>query len=171
MHTHTKQVLVLALLSFAGAGTAVGLLTYEIDRTGDMLSAHVAVLGEHAATQQNRARLSRLAETTAPERTELADYFLESSDDSIDLLNTLETLAADFGLTGNPTDLTTGSEGNTTYVEVPFRFRGSKQAVTDFSRALEFLPYQAELRSLSLTRGSGNSWEGTARVRVITLQP
>ena len=172
MQVHTKRIAIFALLSLLVAGAGVGVLISEIVRGGAALTQHAAVLSEHAAKKEARARLSHEAADTKQQREQLVGYFLESPDDSINFLNAIESLADDFGLSGNTQGLTEGGEAAAPYIDVDFSFTGPREAVVGFAAALEYVPYDAHLRSLELGRvGGSGGWEGTVTIRVSTLSP
>lgn len=170
MQAHTKRIAIIALIALLVSGAGVGVLVSEITRGGTALTEHAAVLSEHAAKKEARARLSREAQVTKPQRERLVGYFLETPDDGINFLTAIEILADEFGLSGNTQDLTESGDTETPYIDVDFSFTGTREAVVGFAEALEYVPYDAELRSLELGRlGSSGGWEGTVTIRVSTL--
>lgn len=170
MQAHTKRIAILSVCSLLVAAVGLGLLVSEIVRGGAALSEHAAVLAEHAAKEEVRARLSREAQATTPQRESLADHFLASSDDSIDFLTDIEALAAAFGLSATTRGLAEGDGEGAPHIDVDFSFTGERAAVVGFAEALEYVPYAAELRSLDLVQlGGSGGWEGVATIRVSAL--
>lgn len=170
MTTRTKHIAITALICLLVAASVVALLVREINGQGAQLTAHVSILAEHAAKEQARTRLARQAEETATERAQLSGYFLESADASIDFLTDIEALAASFGLTAATNNLTEGGTETEPFIAVEFSYRGSREQVVSFSRALEYIPYQARIESLTLSQvGGSGGWEGSTRIRVSTL--
>ena len=171
--SRTQQLCIVALLFAAMAiGAAVYLFTM-IQRQGAQLDSYVHLISESTRQAEEYSRVERQVEETEADRARLRKFFFEDQTDSLNFLAEVEqNLAKHIGVALQTTDIATVADAkrpDESEIRISFRYTGSEQAVLDFSRLLEVLPYHSRVDSLVIKAGDAGNWQGEVTI-FITVQ-
>lgn len=162
----------ISLVLFIVATGAMVFMLLQSQQQGEQLVVQLATLDEQRAQAESYYRLRRIAEESADDRTQLRSYFFSSESESIGLLNTVERLAPEAGVTlkTDSLNLIEDAKDGTQWVEIGFSFEGSLSRVQNFLTVLEELPYVAKIVTVSMVARNQAKWQSqvTMRVRVLT---
>lgn len=171
MSPSTKRTMVIAVLLIALASMVFGVIAYQVVAQGKRLTEQMATVAAQRAQEVAYNRLVGQAEDTADEREQLRGFFLQRDDDSVDLLNEVETIAplAGVELETNQLDVIKDKSSNSEWIQVTFSFTGSRVNVQNFIQVLETLPYVLRLTGLDMSALPNGSWQArvTLQVRVL----
>jgi hypothetical protein len=167
----TKQTTTTTILAACYCVVFAGVLAYAVTNVraaGVTYMNLTTTLAEQQAKQQAARTINQLVSATEADRTTLAT-FLVTEEDTIAVITEIESLAAATGVAFKMQNLAITSKTDTTpaALESSFEVVGSRSAVERFVKALEVLPYHAELPSMNLSR-DGEVWRGTIAL-VVTL--
>lgn len=188
MKDKTKSILFFSI-AFAFMTTAVfgGGLYYVISK-GNSLIALRQTIAEHTAKENSYIFIQNLEAETEEEREELTNFFISKNEqETLRLINELETLATIMGVTIETTGLDikvpvpppanadgTQPVATDTYerLQINLEVEGSSTAVRRYVSVLENLPYDKRMEKIALRRDNENSglWLGEVELS-LTLLP
>ena len=134
------------------------------------LEEQIATLASKNQQEETLIRLQKIAQSSEPERAELASYFLSKESESIDFLNEVEALAPTVGVNLETNDLRQVTQDNRDWVEILFNASGRRSDLQNFIRILEGVPYSSRVTSVYM-RGERNSniWQANITIQVQIL--
>ena len=141
-------------------------MLFEVDNKNMLLEEQIGALSIQEAQETEFYRLRRLAEESTSDREQLAGYFFRKESDSIDFLNTVESLAPQAGVALKVESLEQEGSGNEQDIIIDLTFSGSYDQVTNFINLLENLPYMSEVTSLQMEARSSSNWEATTEIKI-----
>lgn len=167
----TKRTIIVAMILGVSSIGLFGFMAHRVAGQGDRLVVQIAALQEQRAQEASHHNLRRIANESAEDRSLLRNYFLGRESDSIDFLNTVETLAPTVGVSLKTADLKLVSEKDIkqSRIEVTFEFSGDRLHVENFIEILETLPYVSRLQSVSLSAKTIANWEAVVTMHVQVL--
>ncbi len=167
MSLRTKKIIALSFLLLLSALGAVGFLTYQIDKVGNLLVEQTNALNEKTAKQSAFLTIERLTQTSAEDRATLASAFFANESDSITFLGDIETFARSINvaLETQGLDIVTSETGEKSMI-MTFLYSGTRQQVLTFTKMLEEIPYHSKIESLNFSEKSGSTWEGSMTILI-----
>ena len=171
MSPSTIRNTIISALALVAAVLVFGFMVYQTDAQGKKLTQQIETLESQRSQEESYFRLQKTTAETKAERAQLESYFLLNESDSIDFLNTVESLAPQAGVVLRTSNLTlvTDEADDSQWVEVNFSFSGSRARVRDFIRVLEAVPYQSRLMSVDLSAAGQSQWNTNVTMRVAVL--
>lgn len=172
MSKNTKNTFVISLIS---AILSLGFCLYfifEIKSQGSRLAEQVAIIAEYNSKELSYLNIKKIMTETENEREQISSKFFKNDNDSISFLSDIEILAPKMGLVlkTESLDAVTDATKKLNFVKITFLYSGQKNAVMDFSKMMENIPYNSSVESLSLKEISDGSWEGKTTI-LILIQP
>lgn len=142
-----------------------------LEAQGMKLDEQRTILAERTARESGFIELERTAAASAPAREMLARYFLRDEEESINYLNEIEALAADYRVDFTTTNLTAQAEEvvGASHLLVDFSMQGTRADVLRYLAVLESLPYLSRLQSVRLENASPGRFEATATIKVFII--
>lgn len=171
MSKATIRNIVIAAVLMIGAIVVFCLVFNKVTNEGGRLTTQVEALAKQRQQEDSFFKLKRLFETTKVDRKELASHFLLKESDSIDFLNQVELLAKEQGveLDGKGLDKVQDKESNTTWIEVGYGIKASKERVKTFIKILETSPYTSRIMSVDMRSVTKTEWQADVKIRVMVL--
>lgn len=167
MSRSTKVTLIFALIGFVVSSSIVITTMYQVNQQGAQLEIQRINMAAELAQQDSFSRLQRKYETSTSDRQQLQSLFLLSEADSVELLNYVESLAPEMGMSLqteraelSPTEEDSG------WAVIDFSLVGSRSAVENYIKIIETLPYVLRVDDVSLINSSGSEWKAETTVRV-----
>lgn len=172
MSKNTKNTFVISLIS---ATLSVGFcifFIFEIKAQGLHLEDQVAIIAEYNSKELSYLNIKKIITETENERKQISSKFFKNDDDTIYFLNDIETLAPKMGLVLKTDSLepVVDVKKDLKFIKITFSYKGQKNAIMDFSKMMENIPYQSSIESLSLKEVSDGEWEGKTTI-LILIQP
>ncbi len=176
MHNMTSRTLrntILAVSALVLSMALYGGVWYMLQQSETTVRERITEQAESATQEATLSKLEKVSVETEADRAELHSYILKD-DGASDFLELLEKTARSQGLT--PTTRSVQIEaikGNASFeaLSLSLEVNGSYEGVSAMLTLLESLPYQSEIRSVSLDRTEGadgsSMWRGTFILRVI----
>ena len=161
--SYTKKFFIVTFLVAVFAIAAVVYLFIQIKDQGEVLQSHISIITEEARRENSYARLERTVTETEKQRAALSEAFFKEQSDSLSFLTYIEELAPRAGISLTTVSIDSVSNAGATpktEIKMQFSYGGNKQAVIDFTRLLEVLPYHSRLDTLTLTDAGGGVWKG-----------
>jgi Tfp pilus assembly protein PilO len=133
---------------------------YTIEAANSRLTEQITALETNRAQEVMFQQMQRIADESEDNRMVLDAAFLAGEGESIDFLNTVETLARDVGLSFTTENLRKATDEDTGVEKlvVGFSYTGDYQTVTDFLATLENLSYIGAVTSFELSQGLLGDW-------------
>ncbi len=151
---------------------ALGSIVYLIQTQDAAYADRLQVRATRIATDKQAESFNKLVAETASDRTELTQYIL-TEDSVVGFLSRIGNLAHARGLTAETRSLAVKPiEGNTVfeYLTLEVDVTGPFEPVTQMLSVLEALPYQVQVRTVSVERASetkgGMLWHGSYHLSV-----
>lgn len=173
MTSSTKKIAIFAASALMLSGGIDAGLWYMLAKGERMVQERTAERIERSAREVQLSTLQRVEEDTAADRAELRTFIL-GKDDVADFLELIEGAARKQGLTPKTRSVEVEKlEGTTNFeaIALALEFEGSYKGVTAMLPLIESLPYQLEVRSVSLERtgdeGATSLWRGILQLRVV----
>jgi hypothetical protein len=154
MTKETKVLGIVAITIFLLALGALGAMIYFVYQKDAAYEAGLAARDVRTATEKDAQALGRLAAETAADRTELAQYVL-TEDSVVGFLALIDRLASAGDVTWETRSLAVEPiAGSDRFEQLTLEVgvTGSFAAVTRMLSLFESLPYQAEIRSVKISR-------------------
>ena len=171
MRTHTTKTLALMFLATVVVSAAAGYLLWLVVGLQERLLAQIAQIQETEAQATAYLQLRRISEQTTDERAQLAQYYLPSQNDSIELLALLEEQwGPQLGVIVEPTNLDREESDVTdgqAWMALTVRLEGSRTGVRDMIRILENIPYQSTVRAISLSQLDESVVSASVEMRIM----
>lgn len=164
----TKSIVVVAITLSLVALAVFVVLWLQLSDTREQLSEQIASLQTERQQEEDRVQLQRTANETADEREMLAGYFLAKESESIDFLNYIESVAPQAGVQLSTTDLQVveGESETVDWLQVNFKYDGTREAVLRFTEVLETAPYISSLESVNMRSLSSDTWTASVVMKV-----
>ena len=171
MSKNTVTAIIFSIILFTISVTVLGLMIYVVNEKGKNLSEQVLALQTERSQDDSYYKLIKISEETKEQRHTLQNYFLARESNSIDLLNSVETLASQVGvyLKTEGLDVVEDSSTKVKWIEASFSFVASREKVENFIKILETLPYVLRLTSADLSSRSATEWEAKITMQVQVL--
>lgn len=150
------------------AGTVFGYMVHASGTKQQLLVEELETINKQEAQEAAYLQAKRVAQDSAEERALLDAMFLSTESDSIDFLNDVEGLAAQYGvsLKTESLEVIEDKKKKTKSLETNFTFSGDKEQVYRFVELLEQLEYVAEIVQLDVAARSSTNWEAKTRVAI-----
>ena len=150
------QILALAVIVFLAMVVGATWFFLHLNETAQTYQAQVQLIADTNERERTRDQLEMILLTSAEERAELEEYFLDVVQIA-QFLELVEGYAADRSLVIESRDLytTPPDDLNIATVRIPYEVYGPRPAVTDFIEMMETLPYHSDMQSLR-TRAEPN---------------
>ena len=150
------------------------LMIFRVIKQGERLTDNIATIEAERAQESSYFMLRKIAEESKEDREKLHGYFLAREGNSIDFLNTVESLAQQSGvvLETENLDTVTKKADNSEWIEVAFSFSTTKEKIIDFLQLLETLPYVSTVTDVNLSARTATDWsaEVTMQVRILSYE-
>jgi len=170
MSKSTIRIAIFSVLFIIVAATVFGLMVAWVHKEGKLLTEQIEVIATQQSRESSYLRMQRIAEDSVVERETLRNYFLQGEGDSVDLLNHMDQLAYQTGLSLKTQGLNIVTEDNNKWIEATFIIAGSRENVFRFVKILESAPYVHRLTTLTMKALSSSEWEANVTVRVQVLE-
>lgn len=150
------------------AGILCSGAVFEIHRKSDVLRTQVDVLMAEQAQADSYYKLQKISEETKSEREQIDRYFLKQGSDSIDVLNKVEALAPQIGVSLKTDSLEEQADkkAGTKWIDITFSFSGPEENVLQFLETLEHLPYFSQITAVSLEESAGSGWSAKVTMKL-----
>lgn len=170
MSKSTLRIAIAAVLLIIGAILVFGLMAAQVNREGKLLTEQIDVIAAQQSKESVYLRMQRMAEDSVGERETLRNYFLQGEGDSVDLLNHIDSLAYQTGLSLKTQGLDITTVDTSKWIEATFSIAGSREQVFRFVKILETMPYVHRLTKLSMKTVSSSEWEADVTIQVQVLE-
>jgi hypothetical protein len=167
----TKKIITIALVLLAGTAAIFSFMVYQVVGQGALLTEQVEALETERSQEVAYYRLQRQAEDSVLEREQLKSYFLDSNGNGIDLLNSVEEMAPEAGvsLTTESITLVTDVADDSEWIKTTFSFNADRDSVQNFIQVLETLPYVSRVTRISFQSAANNQWSASVTLQVRVL--
>lgn len=173
MTRSTIKTLIIAVLLLVLAGGVFGFMFLETRSKGAVLEEQITTLATQRTQEESFFRLRSITEETVTERAEIREYFLTNESESIEFLTYVEELAPQAGVTLTTESLEAITDADQQdWIEVDFRFQGTRTEVQRFVKILENLPFLGRLTRLEIASQSSQTWvaDVTMVVRILSYE-
>ena len=169
MSKNTKNTFVISLISVLLSLGFCLFFIFEIKSQGVRLEEQVAVIAEYNSKELSYLNIKKIMNETENEREQISSKFFKNDNDSISFLSDIEILAPKMGLVlkTEALDAVTDAGKKLNFVKITFLYSGQRNAVMDFSKMMENIPYQSSIESLSLKEISDGNWEGKTTILIL----
>lgn len=171
MSKKTLSTFIVSTILFLIAVVGISVMIYQVNEQGKQLSIQVETLEKKNAQEDSYFKLQKLSDETEEDRLVLSSYFLAQESNSIDFLNTVESLAPSAGVVLKTESLNVedSKTDGLNWVEATFSFSGSRERVKNFIEVLETLPYVSRVTSVRMSAVSGSEWRAQVTMKVQVL--
>jgi len=171
MSKSTITTIIFSVIFFTVSVTFFGLMIYIVNEQAKHLSDQVLALQTERAQDDSYYRLLKISEESKVQRDILNSYFLARESNSIDFLNSVESLAPKVGvyLKTERLDVVDDNVKKVKWIEASFSFVASREKVENFIKILETLPYVLRITSAELSSRSTTEWEAKVTMQVQVL--
>lgn len=152
------------------SGVLFGFMVQVVVAEGEQLLQHIEMIEKEQAQQDAYRQTQRQADSSKYNREQLQSYFLLQQGEAADILNYIESIAADAKVELKTQGLVVeeGDEGGG-WVRASFSYAGTKQQVIQFTQVFESLPYVSRLSEFEMSAFSSDFWQAKATIEIKML--
>jgi hypothetical protein len=171
MSKATRNIIILAIGLILASSTLFGFMVYKVAAEGSLLTKQIDALKKETGQEASYNKLQKIAVESLEERELLRSYFIDSNGNGIDLLNSVEALAPQVGvsLTTESVTLITETDDGSEWIQATFAFSADRRKVQDFIKIIETLPHVLRINSVLLESRASSVWEAEVTVQVRVL--
>lgn len=170
MSKSTIRIAIFSVIFIIGAATLFGLVAAQVHQEGKLLTEQIEVVEIQESRESSYLRMQRIAEESIVEREALRNYFLQGEGDSVDVLNHIDQLAQQAGLSLKTQGLDIINENSSKWIEATFIIAGSQEQVFRFVKILETVPYVHRLTDVTMKALSSSEWEAGVTIQIQVLE-
>ncbi|MSU56239.1 MAG: hypothetical protein EXS51_02955 [Candidatus Taylorbacteria bacterium] len=167
----SKELLVITLLLNLAAAGWYGFLFYEVKQKNERISNLVNEIEVRSAEENMQGSIKTLVAETEPLREKLSNYFV-GKEGAVTFIELLEQAGRDVGASVtieavSPVELPSVSFAET--LRFTIKATGTWSSVTRFLGLMEFLPYEAQIQQVVISRSAlaGEGWRLDFTLRVL----